>query len=68
MWDHEILYADRYSKDEQLLVRIFVKTKNQNTNMVKNIAVMLGHAESRCGELCNSVQCHIFVNCLTCYN
>jgi hypothetical protein len=42
MWDHEILYADRYSKDEQLLVRIFVKTTNQNTNMVKNIAVMLG--------------------------
>jgi hypothetical protein len=30
-WDHEILYADRFSKDEQLLVRPFLwKIKNTN--------------------------------------
>jgi hypothetical protein len=29
MWDHEILYTDRFSKDEQLLIRPFLsKTKN----------------------------------------
>jgi hypothetical protein len=28
-WDHEILYTDRSSKDEQLLIRPFLsKTKN----------------------------------------
>jgi hypothetical protein len=27
-WDHEILYTDRYPKDEQLLIRpFFVKNK-----------------------------------------
>jgi hypothetical protein len=31
-WDHEILYADRSSKDEQLLIRPFL-SKTKNTNM-----------------------------------
>jgi hypothetical protein len=30
-WDHEILYSDRYSKDEQLLIgSVLLKTKNTN--------------------------------------
>jgi len=28
MWDHEILYADRPSKDEQLLKITFLKNQN----------------------------------------
>jgi hypothetical protein len=32
MWDHEILYADRPSEDEQLLI-IPHLWKNKNTNM-----------------------------------
>jgi hypothetical protein len=31
-WDHEILYTDRSSKDEQLLIRQFL-SKTKNTNM-----------------------------------
>jgi hypothetical protein len=31
-WDHEILYTDRYSKVEQLLMRAFL-SKTKNTNM-----------------------------------
>jgi hypothetical protein len=31
-WDYEILYTDRYSKDEQLLIRPFL-SKTKNTNM-----------------------------------
>jgi hypothetical protein len=31
-WDHEILHADRSSKDEQLLIRPFL-LKTKNTNM-----------------------------------
>jgi hypothetical protein len=31
-WDHEILYTDRSSKDEQLLMRPFL-SKIKNTNM-----------------------------------
>jgi hypothetical protein len=32
MWDHEILYIDRSSKDEQLLMGAFL-SKTKNTNM-----------------------------------
>jgi hypothetical protein len=31
-WDHEILYNDRSSNDEQLLMRPFL-SKTKNTNM-----------------------------------
>jgi hypothetical protein len=31
-WDYEILYTDRSSKDEQLLMRLFL-SKTKNTNM-----------------------------------
>jgi hypothetical protein len=31
-WEHEILYTDRSSKDEQLLTRPFL-SKTKNTNM-----------------------------------
>jgi hypothetical protein len=31
MWDHDILYADRFSKAEQALIRQFCeKSKNMN--------------------------------------
>jgi hypothetical protein len=33
MWDHEILYADRSSKDKQLLVTPPLRKKTKNTNM-----------------------------------
>jgi hypothetical protein len=32
-WDHEILYPERSSKDEQILMRTFL-SKTNNTNMV----------------------------------
>jgi hypothetical protein len=34
MWDYEILYADRSSKDEQLLIRPLLRKTKKNTNMV----------------------------------
>jgi hypothetical protein len=32
-WDHEILYTDRFLKDEQLLMRPFLSETKKNTNM-----------------------------------
>jgi hypothetical protein len=33
----------------------------------QNVEVMLGQTQLLCVEFCNFVQCHTFVNCLSCY-
>jgi hypothetical protein len=32
VWDHEILFADTYSNDEQLLIKLLLQ-ENKNTDM-----------------------------------
>jgi hypothetical protein len=37
-WDRDILYADRSSEDEQLLIRLFLR-KTKSTNMAGGLNV-----------------------------
>jgi hypothetical protein len=50
-----------------LFESLFCLTNFLYIAMVQNFEVMLGQTLNHCVELCNLMQCHIFVNYLTCY-